>query len=846
MKEKTTVVKISVRNLVEFILRSGDLTSSGSGVRNTEAMLEGSRIHRKIQKSMGSGYESEVPLYTDISIHSDETDEDFTLMVEGRADGIFTDTASGKPLTIIDEIKGVYQDLSTLKEPVEVHLAQAKCYAYMVMKNEDLSDIGVQLTYCNMETEEIKRFKIIYTSDDIRDWFEDLVDKYRPWAVYEYDHAIKRNISIKNLSFPFEYRKDQDKLAAFTYDLIRKKGRLFIQAPTGVGKTITTIFPAVKAMGEDMVERIFYLTAKTITRTVAEDCFSLLADNGLYFKPITLTAKEKLCVRTSTEIDTSSSAASDKPPSSESAELSDISGTNKTINGNYGEIRRPDCDPDKCERAKGHLDRVNDALYDMLIHEEKLSRDIIIRYADKHTVCPFELSLDAALFADAVICDYNYVYDPNVYLKRFFGVKKSSDYVFLTDEAHNLVERGREMYSASIVKEDFLAISRICKSMLKKEHDGDRIYAINQLIKAVTSVNKQMLEWKRECDSILILESIGNLSFSLMRVVQCYEAMAAAVGTLPERETFLQFYFDVRNFLNIWETIDDHYIIYGDFDYGRSTVTGCRFRLTLKCMDPSNKLREVCDRARAGVFFSATLLPIRYYKEQLGGDADDPAVYARSSFDVENRRILIANDVTSLYKSRGPKMYQRIADYIERFISSKEGNYIVFFPSYKFMEDVRAYLSLPEDRTLMIQGSRMNEKEKEEFLQAFNGQNVIGMCVMGGIFSEGIDLTGDRLIGAAIVGTGLPMVCDERQMYKDYFDRVNRHGFDYAYLYPGLNKVFQAGGRVIRTPEDRGVILLLDDRFLRSEYTREFPREWRNAKSVTINSINDELRKFWD
>ncbi|MBQ7200210.1 MAG: hypothetical protein IJS24_02415, partial [Eubacterium sp.] len=626
MKEKTTVVKISVRNLVEFILRSGDLTSSGSGVRNTEAMLEGSRIHRKIQKSMGSGYESEVPLYTDITIHSDETGDDFTLMVEGRADGIFSDdhfsesdiyikngsnkkskkksekddvvTASDKPLTVIDEIKGVYQELSTLKEPVEVHLAQAKCYAYMVMINEDLSDIGVQLTYCNIETEEIKRFKKIYSSADIESWFDALVDKYKPWAVYEYEHAIKRNISIKNLSFPFEYRKDQDKLAAFTYDLIRKKGRLFIQAPTGVGKTITTIFPTVKAMGEELVERIFYLTAKTITRTVAENCFSLLADNGLYFKPITLTAKEKLCVLTSTGSDTSSSAISDGPISSESAEQSDTSGDNKAVNGNYGENRRPDCDPDKCERAKGHLDRVNDALYDMLVHEEKLSRDIILRYADKHTVCPFELSLDATLFADAVICDYNYVYDPNVYLKRFFGVKKSSDYVFLTDEAHNLVERGREMYSASIVKENFLAISRICKSILKKEHDGDRIYAINQLIKAVTSVNKQMLEWKRECDGILILEGIGNLSFSLMRVVQCYEATAAVVGTLPERETFLQFYFDVRNFLNIWETIDDHYIIYGDFDYGRSTgkpssensnpnakktsSMGGRFRLTLK------------------------------------------------------------------------------------------------------------------------------------------------------------------------------------------------------------------------------------------------------------------------
>ena len=819
MNENIKLVKISVRTLVEFILRSGDLTSSGSGVRNVEAMLEGSRIHRKIQKSMGSGYESEVPLMADIPMLSGETGEEFTLRVEGRADGIFRDsdftagvsvskknekknllTDEDDPaLTVIDEIKGVYQELATLKEAVPVHLAQAKCYAYMVLIDEDLSEIGVQLTYCNMESEEIKRFKEIYSADEIRTWFDELMDAYRPWAVYEYDHTIKRNISIKSLSFPFNYRKDQDNLVAFTYDKIRQKGRLFIQAPTGVGKTISTVFPSVKSMGEGLAERIFYLTAKTITRTVAEDCFSLLSDNGLYFKPITLTAKEKLCI-----------------------------------------LDKPECDPSTCERAKGHLDRVNDALYDMLTHEERLSRDIIIGYANKHQVCPFELSLDAALFADAVICDYNYVFDPNVYLKRFFAGGKSSDCIFLVDEAHNLVERGREMYSAAIIKEDFLAISRLCKSMLKKEHDSDRIYAVNQLIKSVTSVNRQMLEWKRECDGILMLDGIGNLAFSLMRVAQCYEVMAGLVGVLPDRETFLQFYFDVRVFLNTWDAIDEHYLIYGDF-----TSEG-DFRLTLKCMDPSLKLREVCDRARAGVFFSATLLPIRYYKEQLGGDADDPAVYASSSFDPENRRVLITRDATSLYKSRGPVMYKRIADYIRSFITAKEGNYIVFFPSYKFMEDVRAVMTLPDDRTLMVQGQHMNENEKEEFLRAFDGQNVIGMCVMGGIFSEGIDLTGDRLIGAAIVGTGLPMVCDERQMYKDYFDKAGRNGFDYAYLYPGLNKVFQAGGRVIRTPEDRGVILLLDDRFLRSEYKNEFPREWHNTGVVTIDSVNDELNSFWN
>ena len=798
MNEETKNVKISVRNLVEFILRFGDITGGGSGIRNLDAMQEGSRIHRKIQASMGIGYEAEVPLFACVPMRSVETGDEFMLTVEGRADGVFRDDE----VVLIDEIKGVYKDLDDMEQPDPIHLAQAKCYAYMVATDEALDSIDVQITYCNMDTERIKRFKETISSDEIKKWFDELIEKYKPWAIYEYDWAIKRAASIKKMDFPFPFRPGQDDLTAFTYQKIREKKRLFIEAPTGVGKTITTVFPSIKAMGEGLIDRIFYLTAKTITRTVAQDCFSLLKKSigdDAAFKPITLTAKEKLCI-----------------------------------------LDKPACDPATCERAKGHYDRVNDALYDLLTHEDGISRETVISYADKHNVCPFELSLDAALYADAVIGDYNYVFDPNVYLRRFFTPQKQGHMVLLIDEAHNLVERGREMYSATIVKEDFLAVNRVAKAMLKKEHRPDAIYSLRQFINSVESVNRALLELKRGCESgFKEVEDFSSIGFKLLRVVANYELMAAENPVLPERDLFLEFYFNVRRALMVWEEYDDHYLTYENFDEEGN------FRVTLQCMDPSTRLREVCDRARSGIFFSATLLPIRYYKEQLGGDSEDDAVYAKSSFTDDQKKILIANDVTSLYKSRGPKMYERIAAYIEHFVSAKKGNYLVFFPSYRFMEEVAALITLPDDITLLTQGRKMRESEREDFLSAFDSDNVVGLCVMGGIFSEGIDLTGDKLIGAAIVGTGLPMVCDERELFRKYFDEKKGHGFDYAYLYPGLGKVFQAGGRVIRTAEDRGVILLLDERFLRREYMKEFPREWSSFDTVTIDTLDEHLNAFW-
>lgn len=796
--EKETV-KISVRNLVEFVFREGDINSTGFGTKNPEAMALGSKIHRKIQKRMGSGYQAEVPLFTCVSLQSHNFKDTFGLKIEGRADGIFQD---GSEL-IVDEIKGVFMDIHQLKEPVFVHKAQAMCYAYMLCEKENPAFISVQVTYCHLETEEERRFKETFSNLEIQNWFHELITRYEPWAIYEYDWKRRRNASIQHLCFPFPYREGQRDLAAYVYKTVERKKKIFIQAPTGVGKTVSTVFPSVKAIGEGLADRIFYLTAKTITRTVAQECFQLLSKQNLDFKYLTITAKEKLCFLE----------------------------------------EKPECTPTACPYAKGHYDRVNDSVYDMLTHESDMSRDTILAYAQKHQVCPFEMCLDAALFADSIICDYNYAFDPNVYLRRFFSEGKKDSSIFLIDEAHNLVERAREMFSATLIKEDFLKVKRILQAESKQPLYPQEVqYIFRIFIASLEKCNKSMLAWKRECDEFEILTDISSFSFELMRVINSYELFTKEVKDLPDRKTILDLFFNVRHFLNMYDVLDNTYRIVTDYDPDKN------FRIKLQCMDPSGRLEEALQYARGTAFFSATLLPIRYYREQLSTCADDYAVYAKSSFQTSQRKIIIANDVTSKYTRRGEREYRKIASYIEAFIAAKQGNYMVFFPSYAFLENVFHHFNAPEQTDILLQNSSMTEREKEEFLAAFDSANqhtLVGFCVMGGIFGEGIDLKEDRLIGTAIVGTGLPQVCHERELFKQYYDSQNGNGFHYAYLYPGINKVFQAGGRVIRTIHDRGVILLLDERFAGRSYLELFPREWFPYEITDKDGMVEILDSFW-
>lgn len=776
------IVRISVRNLVEFILRNGDLVS-GSGTSDKEAMLKGSRLHRKIQKQMGSHYQPEVSLKKDIEY------DDLILRVEGRADGIF----SQDDRFCIDEIKGVYKNLELMEEPVLVHRAQALCYAWIYLDEHELEKIDIQMTYAHLDTEVIKRFRETLTRAELKQWYEELTDSYHKWLAYQIEWREKRNESMKKLEFPFEYRKGQRKMVSGIYHAISKKEQIFIQAPTGVGKTMSAVFPAVRAIGQGMAETVFYLTARTITRTVAQDAFEILRDRGLLFKVVTITAKEKLCF-----------------------------------------CDKPECDPEKCPYAKGHYDRINDAVYELWTTEQSFDRETLLRHAQKWQVCPFELSLDLAVWMDGVICDYNYVFDPNVYLKRFFGENVSGNYLFLIDEAHNLVDRGREMYSASISLDDVIETRKFVKPYSQK------------LWKKLGKVKKQMEELKQNCGEWKVQENAGVLPISLLSVQGEMDQLLEEPPAQEVVDGILDFYFAVRNFLNISELVDDNYVVYAAFD------DNGRFYLKLFCVNPAENLQKYLDKGNSTVFFSATLLPLQYYRKMLSTKSENFGMYVESPFEQKKRCLMICRDVSSKYTRRGYEEYRKIAEYIARMSWQKKGNYMVFFPSYRLMEDV--YQVYQDEFSVswvrcISQHASMTELEREEFLEEFTEETeetLVGFCVMGGIFSEGIDLIGDRLIGAAVVGTGLPQVNCEREILKGYYDEKGEQGFDYAYRYPGMNKVLQAAGRVIRTKEDTGAILLMDERFLNRDYRNLFPREWNDACTCTLGNVEKHLQAFWD
>lgn len=922
-----TSITISVRRLVEFLMRSGSIDNRTGSGGEEETMLEGSRMHRTLQKAQPAGYRAEVPLKIAWTfekkletasagqekelIHKPLLD-DAEVIVEGRADGIYYGsrnltgtkkkrgsgrkkkqkaTGEDEAFWTIDEIKTTYRRISRMRHPEPVHLAQAKCYAYIYAVQHDLERINVRMTYCNLYSGEIRYFYEEETLEGLTSWFSALMEEYRKWAEYILLWQIRRTASIRALSFPYPYREGQKELAAGVYTTIVRQKKLFMEAPTGTGKTIATLYPSLQAMGQGLADKILYLTAKTITRTAAAGTLQLLRSKGLLCKSVVLTAREKTCV-----------------------------------------LDRPACDPEHCLRARGHYDRVNAALFDLLTRENNYDRDTIERYAERHQVCPYAMALDVSVFSDVIIGDYNYLFDPHAYLRRLFPEGEGKKpYIFLVDEAHNLLDRGRDMYSAALVREEAAEF---------REHVRNVYPALGAKLSGIGTAFRNIREKEKASEE----EQERNKDHSAgyeegyQKLTQIDQLLSAAQGTQTELETILaeeriaqqngqarrdplyhekvrihdellEFYYKLAHFTLIAGLRDEHYVMYAS----KQADTGHE-QVRLLCVDPSPFLGACMNRGRASVLFSATFLPIQYYKGLLGGTKDDYEIYAHSVFNPEKRGLFILRDVTSRYRSRNLQQYERIADSIHRLTGERHGNYLVFCPSFDFMNNVadcyenrylggrrnelmvrgkepgaagqagpetlqedfttwevfsgnkatelvpsevfgRAvpgtdHLVPPSEISVIRQQSHMDEKSRENFLDAFhvirNDHSLIGFCVLGGIFGEGIDLRNDALIGVIIIGTGLPRVNLERELIRTYFDRKGQNGYDYAYTYPGMNKVLQAAGRVIRTSEDVGFVALLDDRFTKPAYRGLFPAEWTNIQVTTSADCGPLLEKFWN
>ncbi|GAA0118560.1 ATP-dependent DNA helicase [Clostridium sp. CTA-17] len=777
---KNELIKISIRNLVEFVLRRGSIDSR---IKASVRALEGIKGHKKIQSYYSEKDRAEVTLKEDIDF------EDFTLRVEGRADGILEENEK----TIIDEIKTTTKNVMDIDYDFnELHWAQAKVYAYIYSKEKNLDSIIVQLTYYNVEDFGTKFLRKEYSFDELREFFYDLIEKYKEWILLEKKWIDFRNDSIESFNFPFtSYRKGQRELAIRVYKAITDGKKCFAEAPTGIGKTMSTLFPAVKALGAKETQKIFYITAKTTTREIANNTLRIMREKGLNLRSVNITAKEKCC-----------------------------------------KMEEKKCIPEYCPYANGYFDRVNIALKEALRHKEEYDLEYINKLSEEYNICPFEFSLELSNFCDVVICDYNYIFDPQASLKGILE-GKAKDYTILIDEAHNLLDRGRSMYSSKIFKDDFLKLKREFKSKDKG------IY--NSLDKA----NKYLIEKRKvlenlETKSLVEKEEPSDL-YGILRgfleKVDIYESKSS-----EENSNLLELYFNVYEFLNICG-------YYGEDFTTLYKSDGNNLELLINCLDPSRILKSIMNRFKSVIIFSATLLPMEYFKELYGAQEEDYSVNLTSPFDYKNKLTIVGKDVSTTYSNR-KRTLPKIVNYIIECVKSKRGNYLVFFPSYEYMWMVHEEIKKREvDFSLVAQGDHMKEEEKEEFLSLFKegGEKThLGLAVLGGHFSEGIDLTLDKLIGVIIIGVGMPKICLERESIKEYYNSIGKNGFDYAYVYPGIIKVLQAAGRCIRTEKDKGIVLLLDDRYFTNKYKNLLPREWfLNILVESEEGIKNTCENFW-
>ncbi|MBI4664529.1 MAG: ATP-dependent DNA helicase [Verrucomicrobia bacterium] len=861
-------ITVSVRELVEFVLRRGDLGTDRDFFSPTRA-LEGTRGHQRLQRSRPPGYQSEVPVSEEIEV------ADFVLKITGRVDGILHTPES----LLIEEIKTVRAGWSC--EPDPLHWAQAKVYAFIYLAHsigaphtkppalsvrlttdpspqpsplrgerqwrvprridheprDNFPVIDVQLTYLELDSDAVTPFRQSFAAAELAAFFRDLTEGYLAWVAEQVAWWRLRAASIQSLQFPFpEFRAGQKALLKAATSVLQDGGHLFVEAPTGIGKTISILFPAVKAIAEGRVAKVFYLTAKTVGKTVAEKAIADMCRAGLRVRALTLTAREKICF-------------------------------------NNGQP----CDVRTCPFAIGYYDRAKNAMRAAL-EQECLARPAVEQIARQHQVCPAALCADVAPWTDVIICDYNYVFDPKVYLRSFFE-PVAGEYAFLVDEAHNLADRAREMFSADLVEREFDELRRAMKGRLPRVARIASLFT--ERLAALAQEGPMSGDPRREL-AFARRGSPTELVPLLRNFLGETEVWLAQNQPAEFRDALLALYFRAADFSRTLEIFDERFVTICSSqsenvgqasslpDEGASSPRGPGGRkppelagwkpalhyqtgrsssaIKLYCLDPASLLQEAAERGRSVIFFSATLSPLDYFHDLFGRTEEDVTLKLPSPFARENLCVLVADHIATDFKRRSATI-DHVADSIAAVVQGKTGNYLVYFPSYQYLTQVlQRFRQLHAGLAIQAQRSGMREDEREAFLQAFrcdHEQSLIGFAVMGGIFGEGIDLVGDRLVGAVIVGVGLPQLSLERDLIREYFEAKNGAGFDYAYAYPGMTRVFQAVGRVIRSENDRGVVLLVDTRFAQDRYRSLFP-PWWDARTVrSCGEISAEVQRFW-
>ncbi len=749
-------------------------------------MEEGSRLHKEYQLFLTEKFNNiDILFKKEVKVKEDIEYKNINYTINGRIDSLIIEDKK----IIIEEIKSVGKITDDLSlEYNKAYLAQLLMYAYFISKNieEDIT-IEVKMTYISRSDESKKSFSKEISKNELLSFFMEALECLYKFNKLSIDNNEQMVISGKAIKFPYEtYRLSQRKLMSAVYNCITNKNKLFAQAPTGVGKTLSTLFPSIKALSNKLGKKIFYITAKTVTKTVCLENLLMLKESGFLGISLDINSKENICV-------------------------------NDKIN----------CNPTSCDRAKGHFDRLNEAIYDIISNEKIITPDVVKEYSYKHNICPYFFQTELIDFVHIVVCDYNYVFNPSVSLNKYFD-KEKNDFIILVDEAHNLEDRSRDFFSASLKKSELM--------FLEKNIDNKHI---KNLCKTIKQNLNNFFDTKENYSQSEMPKQFINTLYDLRFLLDDYFAINEIDVEIKEK--MLESYFAIDYFLKTSLYFDEKYRVLYEYEYRDNVIT-------LFCIDTSTRFFKINTLCRCVVFFSATLTPINYFADIYGGDKEDFFISLDTSFDINNQLTLINSSISTYYNSR-EQSYPKIANAINTFVNCKKGNYFVFFPSYDFLEKVLEYFKkLNNTFNIVVQKSNMNVVEKDSFLNTFNDENKnsIGFLVSGGTFSEGVNLVGNKLIGAVVVGVGISKINFKSDTVKNHFDNYNNMGYEFAYMYQGFNKILQSAGRVIRSETDRGVILFIDNRYVKNEYKVLFPNNYQNA--ITVNNDKDlekELKNFW-
>lgn len=769
------VISFAVRDFVEFMLRSGDLSSGKFG--GLYRAREGIEGHQRVRKKRPAGYRAEVPVR-----YVAEAGAGWEL--HGRIDGLFEDNGR----IVIEEIKTTRAPFDLLSADDPMHWAQAKVYGHMLAAQEGVAEMDIQLTYLHIASGDIRSNRIAFGAADLASFFSPLAEQFTDWSRRMASWRAIRNASIAGLDFPFSrWRPGQCELADAVADAIGHRKHLFVEAPTGIGKTISILWPSLRALGRGDCDNLTFLTARTTGAAIVEDTLLRLGDRGLHLKALTITARDRICF------------------SEEGA-----------------------CDPSACPFALGYYDRLPRARIDAF-ETNQWDRPEIESLARKHGVCPFALSLDLLPWADLVVGDYNYAFDPRVALEALCGTGASRR-IMMVDEAHNLPERARDMFSSELRESVF---STLLEGLPRTARS----------IRASASTVRRELAATSKGATPAAGDSIPpSLLAALNDFVDRANARLIENIMEPCRQSLVDACLSAFDFLRTASRFGPDYATISS-----RNASGAGFRLL--CLDAGPRIREVAERLRATVFFSATLTPLEYFRDALGGDAGDPVLRLPSPFPEEHLGLFVVSSLSTEFRHRAASV-ETIAAFLGCIARERPGAHIAYFPSYEYLGRVReAFVAASPGIRAPAQQPSMNDAAKQNFLNQLQSPEadvpMVAFAVLGGIFAEGIDLPSGSLAGICIIGVGLPQLCLERDLVRHRADATGHDGFAVAYAYPGFNRVLQAAGRLIRSETDAGTVVLIDRRFVRPDYRGLFPKHWQHAKIVrSLDDLRAAMAEF--